>query len=102
MFESLFRRPHALARHRNGPLADERRRYLVHCADRGMKIPTLLVVAFYLLVITKYLRLDKRDNRMVSLAEVEAAANRLSETGSAVSRNVLNRSRAFMAWSSID
>lgn len=76
MFESLFQRPHALARHRNEPLADERRRYLVHCAESGMKISTLLVMAVYLLAITKYLRLDKRDNKLVSLAEVEAAATR--------------------------
>jgi hypothetical protein len=30
MFEQLFKCPHALARHRHGPLAEERRRYFVH------------------------------------------------------------------------
>jgi hypothetical protein len=36
MFEQLFKRPHALARHRNGPPAEERRRYLAHCTEQQM------------------------------------------------------------------
>ena len=41
MFEQLFERPHALARQRNGPLAEERRRYLAHCAEQQMSPRTL-------------------------------------------------------------
>ena len=41
MFEQLFKQPHALARHRNGPLAEERRRYLAHCAEQQMSRRTL-------------------------------------------------------------
>jgi hypothetical protein len=40
MFEQLFERPHALARQRNGPLAEERRRYLVHCAEQQLSLRT--------------------------------------------------------------
>lgn len=76
MFELLFSRPYAIARHRNGPLAEERRRYLSDCAEHGVKVPTLKVVAHYLLAITKYLRLGKRCNELISLAEVQAAAAR--------------------------
>ena len=47
MFEQLFKRPHALARQRNGPLAEERRRYLVHCAEQQMARRTLRVIAIY-------------------------------------------------------
>ena len=36
MFEQLFKGPHALACQRNGPLAEERLRYLVHCAEQQM------------------------------------------------------------------
>ena len=32
MFDRLFEHPFVLARQRNGPLAEERRRYLAHCA----------------------------------------------------------------------
>lgn len=76
MFEVLFTRPFAIARQRNGPLAKQRRRYLTNCADCGMAIPTLRVVAHYLLTITNYLKLGKRGNDLISMAEVEAAANR--------------------------
>jgi len=78
MFGVLFTRPYAIANHRNGPLAGQRRRYLAHCAERGVAIPTLLVLADYLLTITKYLKLGKRGNELISMAEVEAAAARWS------------------------
>ena len=76
MFEVLFTRPYAIARHRNGPPAEQRRRYLVHCAENGTAIPTLLVLAHYLLTIAKYMKLGKRGNEVISMAEVEAAAAR--------------------------
>ena len=49
MFEQLFKRPHALARHRNGPLAEERCRYLAHCAQQQMSRRTLRRIAVYTL-----------------------------------------------------
>ena len=36
MFERLFQNPFVLARQRNGPLAEERHRYLSHCAQQQM------------------------------------------------------------------
>ena len=36
MFDRLFQNPCVLARQRNGPLAEERRRYLAHCAEQQM------------------------------------------------------------------
>jgi predicted metal-dependent enzyme (double-stranded beta helix superfamily) len=36
MFGNLFVRSDALARQVSAPLVDERRRYLVHCAEQGM------------------------------------------------------------------
>ena len=35
MFEDLFTRPAAIEEYRNAPLAEDRLRYLVHCAERG-------------------------------------------------------------------
>lgn len=76
MFELLFKRPTALARHRDGAFAEPRRCYLSHCAERGMTYRTLCGRANYLLAVTRLLRLDKRGNESISLAEVEAAAAR--------------------------
>lgn len=74
MFETLLKRPYALARHRHSPLAEERRRYLVHCAELGMAHNTLHLIAIYLLIITKALRLGDRPDDLISAAEIEAAA----------------------------
>jgi integrase/recombinase XerD len=35
MFKTLVNTDRALARHRDGPLAEQRNRYLRHCADQG-------------------------------------------------------------------
>jgi hypothetical protein len=45
MFESLFQYPTVLARHRDGPAADERRRFLLHRAKEGAARDTLLRIA---------------------------------------------------------
>lgn len=75
MFDDLFTRPSALARHRAAPYAAERARYLAHCAQRGdsrttmwLKVRTLLWVAQQLR--RAYPTLD------VTLAQVRAVAGR--------------------------
>jgi site-specific recombinase XerD len=76
MFERLFERPHALARQRNGPLAEERRRYLVHCGGQQMSSRSLRGIAIYTLIVAKALRLADRPGELVSRAEIEAEADR--------------------------
>jgi integrase/recombinase XerD len=76
VFEQFFERPHALARQRNGPLAEERRRYLVHCAEQQMAPRTLRGIAIYTLIVAKALRLADRPGELVSRAEIEAEADR--------------------------
>ena len=60
MFERLFTRPTVLARHRAGPLAEERLAYLRHLADQGLSTRSLQHAASYLLVIAHTLRLADR------------------------------------------
>jgi integrase/recombinase XerD len=76
MFEQLFERPHALERQRNGPLAEERRRYLVHCAEQQISTGTLRCIASYTLIIAKALRLADRPGDLILRAEIEAEADR--------------------------
>ena len=76
IFDVLFHYPRVLARHRHGPLAQARERYLTHCADQGAARGTLLRTARELLVIAQ--RLDLTTDRLVSPQEVEAAAGRWS------------------------
>jgi integrase/recombinase XerD len=75
MFEQLFERPHALARQQDGPLAGDRRRYLVHCAEQQMATRTLRVIAIYLLIIEKALRLSDRQGELITRAEIEVEAD---------------------------
>ena len=41
MFNTLFHYPRVLARHRQGPSAQARERYLTHCANQGAARNTL-------------------------------------------------------------
>jgi integrase/recombinase XerD len=76
IFDVLFHYPRVLARHRHGPSAQARARYLTHCADQGAARGTLLRAARELLVIAQ--RLDLTTDRLISLQELEAAAGRWS------------------------
>ncbi len=74
MFERLFRFPHALQPHLNGPLAEERRRFLCHREDEGIGRNGLRVLAYYLLASTDYLRLADRNGEIIAREEVEQKA----------------------------
>lgn len=74
MFGTLFHYPRVLARHRNGPSADDRERYLAHCAQGGAAHSTLLSLAPELLAISRRIALD--NGRLIPSAEVEMAADR--------------------------
>jgi hypothetical protein len=79
MFEQLFERPHALARQRNGPLVEERLRYLAHCAEQQMAHRTLRCIAIYTLIVAKALRLADRPAELISRAEIGAEATRWAD-----------------------
>jgi len=49
MFERLYEHPYALSRHQNGPLSEDRRRFLVYLAQRGESRSSLRSVASLLL-----------------------------------------------------
>jgi integrase/recombinase XerD len=72
MFEDLFSYPKALARHRTGPSADARERFLAHCASYGAARDTLLRLANELLVVAE--RTDVDSGKSYLPADVEAAA----------------------------
>ena len=76
MFEQLFQRPWALAHYRDGPLAEERRRFLVHCADQRMGAERLRGIAGYTLRIANTLRLAQRPGELITPEEIKAAADR--------------------------
>jgi integrase/recombinase XerD len=76
MFDRLFEHPFVLARQRNGPLAEERLRYLAHCAEQQMTPRTLRSIARYTLIVAEALRLAERPGEVVTRAEVEDEVDR--------------------------
>jgi integrase/recombinase XerD len=75
VFEQLFPGSRALVRQRDGPLAEERRRYLVHCAEQQMAQKTLLEIARCTLAAANALRLAERPGELITCEEIKAAAD---------------------------
>jgi site-specific recombinase XerD len=75
MFDRLFTLPAARARHRDGPLAEERGRFLAHLDDLGVARRTLREHADRLLVIADALGLAGRpDGAVISRDEIRRGA----------------------------
>ena len=73
MFDRLFSYPKTIARHRSGPHARARERYLTHCADAGVSHSMLCKIAWQLLVVAS--TVDLRERR-VCVEEIRRAASR--------------------------
>jgi site-specific recombinase XerD len=71
MFDRLFTYPHTLARHRNGPLVNERLAYLTHLALGGLSRNGLRKTAEHILVVADKLRLANRPGETISREEIE-------------------------------
>ena len=74
MFETLFHYPAIVARHRRGPFAEARERFLNHCASQGMARATLQRYAQELLVVAE--RIDITIGEAIGSSAIEAAADR--------------------------
>lgn len=73
MFELIFKAPYTVKRHREGPLADERARYLAQLAEGGVSLSGLRHAAFVLLGFAA--RVDFSGNQTISQAQVDGAAD---------------------------
>jgi len=58
MFDRLYKRQHAIARHQNGPLNEERRRYLAHCAEQQMSPPHVFAGTVWATIAAIYMRTE--------------------------------------------
>ena len=74
MFNQLFNRPRALVHHTMAPLAEQRLRYLSHCAEHGATKTTLRRVAQALLIVIEQLGLTGEGK--ISSEQIEVAADR--------------------------
>jgi site-specific recombinase XerD len=77
MFEKLFTKPSAIARHKTAPYAEERERYLSHCAEKGYTRATQLLIARELFWVAN--KLGAYPDLRVTPEQIEVAANRWGE-----------------------
>ena len=73
MFEQLFTCPRTVKRYSDGPLLEERIRYLGHCAAQGSTRSSLRLIAQHQLVLVEYLQLETTDS--ITIERIQAAAN---------------------------
>jgi len=73
MFNQLFTSPKAVDRYSSAPLAEERLRYLAHCAAQGSTRSSLRLIAQHQLVFVDYLHLQEADS--LTVEQIEAAAD---------------------------
>ena len=73
MFETLFKYPRVVARHRTGPCVEARERFLTHCVSQGLAGATLLRHARELLVIAE--RIDITSGEPIGSPAIEMAAD---------------------------
>jgi integrase/recombinase XerD len=73
MFEQIFKAPRTLMRHRQGPLADERTRYLAQLTEGGASRSTLRHAALFLLGFA--VRIDLTGDQKVSPEQIDRAAD---------------------------
>jgi len=74
MFETLYRYSRVLARHLEGPAAEERDRFVAHFASGGAARESVLHMASELLVVAQ--RLDLSGVRAITSGEIGSAADR--------------------------
>jgi hypothetical protein len=72
MLDRLFKHPFALARHRTGPLVEERVAFLTHLASQGYTRWSLRKKARDLLAIARTLELTGQPRKAMTLAVVES------------------------------
>jgi len=77
MFKELFKLPAVRSRHQKAPFAEERRRYLLHCAQQGYARTTLHVIADDLLWVAR--KLSIYPNLRVTPEQIKRAAKDWSE-----------------------
>jgi site-specific recombinase XerD len=74
VFDQLFTRPAALARHRAAPLLEERRAFLAHQAARGVCPAVLQTTARDLILVAGSLELARRPGKIIARDEIKRKA----------------------------
>jgi len=75
MFKNLFKQPEAISRQLNASMLEERQRYLTYRTKQGAAKTVLKEIAYYQLIIIKYLHL-KEGKTLTTIEKIKSGANR--------------------------
>jgi len=101
MLEHLFRSESALIRHRAGPFAEERERYLRNCAEHGARRAVLRVKANELLWLCEHLRGDASQGIDIRTLQEIGRERRSVCKGASTERRLVDIGRPwlrFLGW----
>jgi site-specific recombinase XerD len=98
MLEQLFRDESALARHQAGPFAQERERYLQHCAEHGATRTALRLKANELLWISNHLRGDPSRGIDISALREVARERRSVCKGATTEQRLIDVGRPWLRY----
>lgn len=99
MFETLVSTDRALARHRDGPLAEQRNRYLLHCADRGATCESLRLKARSILWVAERMSPNDFGNVNVSrLHEIVYGSAALATPAPTTAAALVNGARPWLKY----
>jgi integrase/recombinase XerD len=98
VFQMLYSAPAALRRRSNAPYADERERYLRHCADLGATLGTLRLKSRELLWLARHLGSQAHDG--VSLEELQkiACGRQSLSKGRSAGQRVIDIGRPWLRY----
>lgn len=99
MFETLVSTDRALARHRDGPLAEQRNRYLLHCADQGATCESLRLKARSILWVAERMSPDDFGNVNISrLHEIVYGSAALATPAPTTAAAFVNGARPWLKY----
>ena len=76
MLEKLLKNPDVLARHKGGPFAEERERYLAHKYDQDYADSTLIGLAKELLVVSEHFSSYEASTEKICMSEIREVAEK--------------------------
>jgi integrase/recombinase XerD len=101
MFENLYASEAARTRHRMGPLAAERERYLRHCAEQGSTHTSLCACARYLLRVADWMQPTDREGVDAARLREIVHSGSSAAVGPTTAATLMNYARPwlkFLCW----
>jgi len=96
MFNRIFQSKHAIKRHIDTPLLNERLEYLQYWFDNGAKLKTLRAIAQILLSVICYLKLEEK--KVITILDISKAAKKYANRPYRKKCKFSKNAEAYFNW----